>query len=245
MQILETEIRKEEFTRLSESEQVLLFQFGHACNEITYLINLLRITFDSNAEGLNKTIMRSRSMIVVRILVGKIFESWRMIERDFFNSKLSKDMEKTISQKGKESLDDLKEYFGKRNLMSDIRNNYSFHYSSAQFTATMSAIDGKQKFKLFLSKEKSNCLYAFAEDFITLSMMNKVNNSDFASGMDQIVSDAINVGLSMITFLTYTLSDVLILRIGKRWKEFPQVMHEIEPEYSFGEFSLPSFFRNR
>ncbi len=173
MEVFEINITKSQLESLPKEERTLVLQFGHVCNELSFLNKLLLIVSDTETEGLRNSGMVAQSMIVARIFIGKVFEAWRMLERDFFSSKLSKEIEPLLPEEGKNNLKQLKQYFGKSNLISIIRNQYSFHYISDHMKDILKPFDDKRTFKLIVGPGYANTLHHFSEEIISTSMLSK------------------------------------------------------------------------
>ncbi len=242
MEVSEITITKNQLEDLPELERTLVLQFGHACNELSFLNKLLLIVSDTDTKEVNNSGMVAQSMIVARIFIGKTFEAWRMLERDFFASKLSKEIEPQLPEEGKDSLKKLKQYFGKNNLISTIRNQYSFHYVSHHMKDILTPFDDKKKFKLILGPGYANTLHHFSEELISFSMLGKTDCDKPQEAMDKIIGDLVSVSGSMIQFLGYGLAQIFILRLGKSWEDFEYKNHDIEVKEQLDEFKLPFFF---
>ena len=67
---------------------------------------------DPKLEGVEGKGMTVQSMIVARIFIGKVFESWLMLERHLFKTKLMLELDSLLSEEAKNTLSELKKYFG-------------------------------------------------------------------------------------------------------------------------------------
>lgn len=171
MDVYEIKITKAQLQSLPEAERILVLQFGHVCNELSFLNKLLLLVSDTETKGLEKKAMATQAMIVARLYIGKVFEAWRMIQRDYFGSQLSKTLDAELDDQGKRSLEALKTYFGGNNLLSSIRNDFSFHYWAEHLPKTMSAFDDSREFQLILGGAYANTLHKFSEEFVTVAML--------------------------------------------------------------------------
>ena len=243
MDIYEITITKKQLQSLPDTERVLVLQFGHVCNELSFLNKLLLIVSDTKTEGLEKKAMVAQAMIVIRLYIGKVFEAWRMLERDYFGSQLSKSLDTKLSPEGKNSLLALKTYFSRTNLLSSIRNDFSFHYWAEHLPEAMNAFDDSREFQLILGDAYANTLHKFSEEFVTVAMLKTSRESDPQAAMDKMVGDLVFVGGKMIDFLGHGLAAVFESRLGKSWEDFEYTVHKIEPEADIEEFKLPFFFQ--
>jgi len=243
MDVYEIKITKKQLQSLPDVERILVLQFGHVCNELSFLNKLLLMVSDTEAEGLEKKAMVAQAMIVIRLYIGKVFEAWRMLERDYFGSKLSKSLDTKLGPKGKSSLEALKTYFVKKNLLSSIRNDFSFHYWAEHLPKAMNAFDDSREFQLILGEAYANTLHKFSEEFVTVAMLEASGESEPQAAMDKVVGDLVFVGRKMIDFLGHGLAAVFESRLGKSWEDFEYTVHKIEPKENIEKFKVPFFFQ--
>lgn len=243
MDVYEIKITKSQLQSLPEAERILVLQFGHVCNELSFLNKLLLMVSDTKTKGLEKKAMATQAMIVARLYIGKVFEAWRMIQRDYFGSQLSKTLDTELDEEGKKSLKALKSYFGKNNLLSCIRNDFSFHYWAEHLPKAMDAFDDSREFQLILGGAYANTLHNFSEEFVTVAMLQASGESEAQAAMDRVIGDLVSIGGKMIDFLGHGLAAVFQNRLGKSWEDFEYTVHKIEPKESIETFKVPFFFQ--
>jgi len=107
MNFFRVKITKDDLAKLSEDEQLLLFQLTHFLNEL----NILQKCVIMSANGINtfneieKHGQVSLTLFFIRLLAGKLYEGWKRLDKDFIQSKLYKTYERELSSTGQESLD--------------------------------------------------------------------------------------------------------------------------------------------
>lgn len=242
MDVHDIRIPKQQLERLPDAERVLVLQFGHVCNELSFLNKLLIIASDTTSQGIKKQVMAAQSMVVVRLYVGKVFEAWRMIERDYFASKLCQTLDAKLGPEGQSALESLKQYFGRTNLLATVRNDFSFHYWSEHLPDAMKAFPDSHEFHLLLQKTYTNTMHVYAEDLATVGMLQATGASDAQTAMDNVMGDLIRVGGKMIDFLGNGLAAVLSEFLGKSWDDFEYTVHSIETDAHIETFKLPFYF---
>jgi hypothetical protein len=242
MDVYEIKISKKQLQSIPDAERVLILQFGHVCNELSFLNKLLLVVYDTEIQGLKKRAMTVQSMIVIRLYVGKVFEAWRMLESDYFGSQLSKSLDALLGPEGRQSLEVLKTYFGRNNLLSTVRNDFSFHYGSKHFPETMAAFEDSYEFQLILGQNYANTLHSFCEDFVVVGMLKATGKNEPRVAMDRIVGDLVTIGGKMIDFLGRGLAAVFENRVGKSWDDFEYTAHKVEPDADIRKFKFPFFF---
>ena len=242
MDVYAIKITKSQLQSLPEAERILVLQFGHVCNELSFLNKLLLMVSDTETKGLEKKAMATQAMIVARLYIGKVFEAWKMIERDYFRSQLSKTLDTELDEEGKNSLKALKTYFGRNNLLSSIRNDFSFHYWAEHLPKAMNAFDESHEFQLILGGAYANTLHNFSEEFVTVAMLEASGENEAQAAMDKVIGDLVFVGGKMIDFLGHGLATVFQNRLGKSWEDFDYTVQKIEPKENMERFKVPFFF---
>jgi len=155
MKLSKKNIPKSKLDTLDEIEQVFFIQLMHFLNELNVLQKCV-IVSSNKLESL-KTIEKrgqiSQAQFFIRILAGKLNEGWEMIRKDFFKTQLSREYENLLSQKGKESLSELKVYFkDKNNLVRLIRDKFAFHYDKEKIKEEIDKIPQEEPLRcIFLN----------------------------------------------------------------------------------------------
>ncbi len=121
------------FRQLSPAERRLLFQAANVLNELRYFDHQLFLMFDlmrrkSLLSNLEKELVLSQKLLLFCLLAGKLKEAWRVAQKGYFATSLSKKYHSLLSRQGSDSLKRLKDYFSRPNLVETLRNNYGFHH---------------------------------------------------------------------------------------------------------------------
>jgi hypothetical protein len=113
---------------------------------------------------------------VTRMLVGTLFEGWRMFEKSFFGSAISKKYESQLEEPGKSDLDELKKYFGKKNIIGELRNKFAFHYDADKIRSELSLVSADDPSHIYLAEVQGNSLYYVAEEIVGLAMLRHIKD---------------------------------------------------------------------
>jgi hypothetical protein len=143
---VEIDTRKSELAKVPEAERTFLLLLGHLANELAVLSKLF--LFCSEFESDDKWKRRAapaQALVVGKLLVGKLSEGWELLQQSFFGSKLSQLFEPRLSPEAKEAIHHLKRYFGKENLIRNVRNRYSFHYSVEDIRGVFDHVPGYRR----------------------------------------------------------------------------------------------------
>jgi len=95
-------------------------QAGAALNEIN-ILNKLLIVSNRKVNGAVETkAQNSQTLFILSILTGKLWESWKFLQKAYFQSKIAKNYNQLLPEEAKKHLAELKAYFGKDNLIKKI-----------------------------------------------------------------------------------------------------------------------------
>lgn len=108
MNVFVVKFSKQDLLQLSSSERTLVLQLGHVCNELVFLNKLLLIVSDLEREGVERTAATTQSMIVVRLFIGKVFEAWLMLGKEYLGTDLRAEFDPLLSDDVVQSLAELK-----------------------------------------------------------------------------------------------------------------------------------------
>ena len=134
-----------------EDEKIFAVQLGYFVNEINMLYKCIRIKADLFFINM-----------FIRLLAGKLYEAWQMINNANKNEGLSKRLEKILSDETKAIRKKINKYFGGKNNIKIIRNHLGFHYDQEIIKKGLTEIK-KQALMFFTSEYAENNFYAFSE----------------------------------------------------------------------------------
>ena len=142
-----------------------------------------------------------QASVLARICIGKIFEGWRLLKRSLFASSLSKKYEAKLSIAGSEALQNLKKYFGKKNLISEIRNGFSFHNPSFEaIRDLLASIPEEVELHMYLGTQHANSNYYLSEEIISRAMLSYVESNSLQEAMDRMYKELSEVSGWLVEF---------------------------------------------
>jgi len=196
-------LSKLELDSIPENERVLLIQVGHFFNEVSIFHKLLIFAHKESTSGVERAVYTSQAMVIARCYVGKLLEGWKMLQKCFFGSKLSKEYENLLHSQGKDALANLKKYFSKQNIIQKIRNNYSFHYPlDDEVIKQYNTYADETKFMLFVSEHISNNHYGLCEEIVSRGMLNMIEvKSQFSCKKQKAPHQAITASFDFVVRL--------------------------------------------
>jgi hypothetical protein len=206
-------LTRKQLDSIPESERRLLVLLAHAGNELNVLSKLFHFSARPGSETpIVQQAENTQSMVLGRVLTGKIYECWNLMQSAFFRSGLSKRYQSQFDPDASEALDALKRYFGRDNLIEKVRNGHAFHYSPEQIDAGYQTLADGDPLEIYLAKTNANTLYTFADTIAGRAMIEDIKPGDHQRAFEVLVEETtravarINevIGASMtICFKTY------------------------------------------
>ncbi len=235
-------ISKELLSLLPEKERVLFIQIGHLANELTILTKLLIYAHtDSNVDAIRKAYTMQAS-VVSRICTGKIFEGWRLLESSLFASGLSKKYEAKLSPLGSEVLKKLKKYFRKKNLISEIRNRFSFHNPSFEDVRNLLAsIPEEAELTMYLGTQVANSNYYLSEEIISRAMLACVPSDSLEQAMDRMHKELSDVSGWLVEFCGHCMVALSEEHWGQRKQDLLIEEIDVQSQGNIRDFTIPFF----
>ena len=214
-------LSRKQLDLVPEPERRLLVLMAHADNELNVLSKLFH--FSARAKSKTPILMQAentQSMVLGRVLTGKIYECWKLMQSAFFRTEISKKYEPQFDAEASEALDGLKRYFGRNNVIETVRNGHAFHYSPEQIDAGYQTLVDGDPLEVYLSQSNANTLYAFGDTIAGRAMLEAIKPGDHQRAFEMLVDETtkavarINtvIGAAMaICFKTYLGDDLYAL----------------------------------
>ncbi|MFC1488592.1 hypothetical protein ACFL6B_01960 [Thermodesulfobacteriota bacterium] len=208
MKLYKLEIQKEHLASLPEKESLFFIQIGTILNDINILH---KITFFSNKETeteVERRALNSQSFFLLLVLSGKLHEGWKVLQNLFFRGHLSREYDEYLPDEAKQDLDKIKKYFGKaNNLISKIRNKFSFHYDQDEIKNSLQNFPDDEPLEIYLSTSRGNCFYFASTVLIMRAVLESTGKdiSDPQAALTQFFDEVLNVTGWMMNFLNYCL----------------------------------------
>lgn len=201
MKIRTYTISKQALTAMPAKERDFFLLAGHFANEIIFLSKLLAITRVRASEKILEKTELIQALIVQKIFAGKLCEGWTMIERYYYGTGISKTYDKFLETRSKESLTNLKRYFGKQNRIKKVRNSYSFHYSPGKIEPTIKKMEDGDEFDMYIADTNINTLYYMSESVINKAMFHELEPNDPQNSFANFYQDIVDISGLLLTFI--------------------------------------------
>ncbi len=187
-------LSKEALLDMPDGERKLFISIAHLQNEIRFSLYGVVWTndFNSDVDAVVKGQI-SFNFFHLKILAGKLHEGWQLLTKHYFSNKdLSLEFNSEGSDEAKALLSDLGKYFGRKNTISEIRNNLSFHYSPEELVNQLEQMP--DELEMYIAKENdANTLYYFAEALANRGVLSKIQNQDGTNPIEAINNELVDV----------------------------------------------------
>lgn len=176
---------KEHLLKMTEQERGAFLLFGYTGNQVNVLWKVIVASLNRDPmEPVDARVSAAQSQILVRLMIGVLWEAWRAVETHFLKSKLGKEYEPLLDDEARAALGSLKEFFGKKNEIALLRNSFSFHHPdiSEMEAGFQNAANSKdvsdEEWAIYVSLGLMNCFFFMSDMVIAHSMTEALGFKD-------------------------------------------------------------------
>ena len=194
MRIHKSKIKIADLKKVPELERALFVMLGHLVNELNALNKTFYLCSQFKEEPKWRTHAHtSQALVFARILVGKLHEGWELLRKGYFESKISKRYDEKLNEEAKNGLGKLKQYFGRDNLIKEIRNNFAFHYSVEDAKSALARELDEDELIMYLAENSGNTLYYFSEYVVNYALLETIEKGDPGKALERLISESAKV----------------------------------------------------
>lgn len=219
--IFEFKVAKHDLARIPADERAFLFFLGQAINEISCFS---KITYMSGnmpeAHKLIENVRVGQTLILLRILMGKVHEAWTLFRR----SPIRKIYREGLSQVEKDAEQELGKKLGGDRVIQDVRK-IAFHFpnDAAEIDIAFNALSDDEPWVFYLSDKVGNSFHYASELVMQRLMIEKIEDSspipDGADGdewrrADTLFQTATSVSRDLIAVLMSYLIQIIEKHFG-------------------------------
>jgi hypothetical protein len=240
MTIFRARLKKDFLVSLPEEERKLFLALGHIGNEINALHKLILWSSDFSSD--NQAVLHGKisfSLMFVRFLAGKLKEAHKLITQRFLSAPVGKAYEAELSPEGRQALDNIKRYFGRQNIIDQVRNSFAFHYSPDAIDSVLPGVS--DELDLYLGDDGgANTLYYFSEVLANMALLDAMGETDLASAMGRLIADVLAVAKSVLNFAEAFMARFVEKHSPDVWDGFAEPV-SVDDLQSIRSISLPWF----
>lgn len=182
MRVYNAKIRKDALLGVPENERSFFLSLAHFANEINALQKLVLWSWDFSSQ--NPAVVKGQmalSFMLLKLLAGKLKEGNELLRMTFYGSSASRDYEPLLSKEAQEALSEIKRYFGRDNLIHQVRKKYAFHYSPDEVAAVLPLVSEDLDLYIDSAGRILNNLYDFAEVLANTAMLSGIDHDTQAA----------------------------------------------------------------
>ncbi len=218
MKVRRITISKQQLGCIPPDERAMLVLSGHVLNEVNVIDKLTYLC--SQSVQSNDWVSKAnamQSLVLVRVLCGKLDEAWAMLQKAYFRTKVSQTYDGTLDQEAQQALDALKSYFSKSNDISRVRDEFAFHFDKKHALAEVpdDATDEDMSMYLPHNGRVGNSLFYFADFLMNRSLMDAINAKAPAMSLESLLRELRSAVVDLNKFLLGLMYSVITLRIDK------------------------------
>jgi len=244
-------LTKAKLAAMAEAERSLLLLLGHASNEINVLSKLILMARkDEPAIKLIDHVEAGQVFILMRVLIGKLHEAWRLFQQRFqANRPLARRYVPKLLPEAAGAITELNKHFGKGSPLTAIRSAVSFHYADQRnlAEANFQRLPETEVWEFYLSKTIGNTFYYASElvidgAVISLAMRkspSKTNLALDAQAFAELCDTVIKVSGHITELFGNIIALIVTTCIGE---DIETTVVEIPDGPKISTFCLPFFF---
>ncbi len=196
-------LQPEKIRTIPSEERTFYFLAGHVANEINVFFKLVGWTVQTEVSCREETFARgAQATIIAKVFAGKLNEAWELLNTSFFGSGISQKYEPKLTERSREALRNLKQYFGKKNLIKDVRNKFAFHYTCEEFQENIMEAAENSTLEMYIATSgRYNSLYAGSETVSNYAMLKYLDEDSAEAALNSLFMDLDRVGTWFADFL--------------------------------------------
>jgi len=205
-------LTRNDLMSLQTDERKLLLVLGHAHNELNCFTKLVQfasqtvstVDFLQNAEV-------AQVMILVRTLIGKVFESLRLVgERVQSNHGLRNKLSLEITGRTKAAYEQIKGRIGKNSILADLRTNFAFHNPNGdELESSFEACLPDDNYDVLMTLSQTNSFYTFSETVIMNAIYRRANIGRDPQAVFAFIDDIVHIAIQLVEVLDAAINLIL------------------------------------
>lgn len=232
--LIRNQIPKELLLAMANDERTVFLGLTHAENESNALSKMLYWTVNDHPETETEKDGRiSMLLLIILILCGKLFEYWRLLENNFHTA-VWRRQEPDLPKDTQDALKSLRDYFGRRNPIHIIRDQFNIHYPTDNLGMILPRL-GDSLYFYGGGEHDQNNLYQFA-DVIWAQALETLTGRNIETLTKEFID--LTVWFSQVT--NGLMGQILERYRGQHILPDPEEI-QIEPLPRYKEVTLPWF----
>jgi hypothetical protein len=243
MEVFVVPVPKSKLDKVPADERAFFIHVGHVRNEVAVLMKWLKWSVnDPTNNPVLKNINLSLSFMLDRLLAGKLYESWQLIDRAYIQTGLKTSLGASLSDNARNAFGELENYFSKpKNLINQLRNRFAFHYDPRKVQDQIAAIDETDKLEIYATEKQANLFYLVSEVIVGSAMLETVKRGDYKLAVEKLTQEIMSLSLHVMNFADGCLVVMRERYLGTNMDELAAQCVEIPDPPHRDEILLPYF----
>lgn len=200
MKIHRISITHEQWDHIPSPERAFYIHMGHLRHELMVLKKLLELSAKKTpTDPILRDVHLSQQFIIGRLLAGKIREGWELIKKAYFGTKLSLGIEKELPDDTTMALKNLKKYFGTKNLIDCVRNEFAFHYDTERVQSQVLLVEQPDNLKIYIA-ETEDVFFHLSDMIVQNAMLEAVQPGDYLAAAETFFKEIMIVSGQLVDF---------------------------------------------
>lgn len=121
------------------------------------IVNKTKIPYTKKIEDkITEKSIHCHQIFLTLMEAGKLYEGWMILDKNYFNQKFSKTIQKNLSEEGTNNLKEISKYFKSKNNLSRIRNKFAFHSDRDEIQKQYDTFEDDEPFTIYWSEYVGN-----------------------------------------------------------------------------------------
>ena len=209
------EFTKADFASVPGEDRRILILGGHLLNQLGVWAKFLAATVNAKtADSVIDSMNAAQSQIIVRTLVGTMFEGWKWMNSRETSSRIRDSYLDELPPSSAAAYRRLGKHFGS-GLFAKVRDNFAYHFPDREaLEVAFDATPDEQPFSWYMSDENTNSLYFGCEAVIGHGVYGLAKETNGRSGIMRLIPEATAAINDINEFLQGLLSCVVGRHLG-------------------------------
>jgi hypothetical protein len=204
--VYEFDVPRDKLLAMPIDERGFLLSLGYASNHVQMLQKLSIFSLNNDPRNqTEETLCAAQTQMILRLLIGALHESWKIIESRFIGTALGAEYAPRIDAEGSAALQSLTAMFEESALLSIIRSNFSFHFPNdkvldAAVRDASSRTGDDELWRLYFSQYGFNSFFLVADLMAVHGIMRLLRETDHVATQKRMMRDVRVAADSLFTF---------------------------------------------
>jgi hypothetical protein len=183
--VLRMGFTKKHLLKMTEEERGAFLLFGYTSNQANVLWKVIIASLNRDPpDPVDARVSAAQSQVLVRLMIGVLWEAWRAVETYFLKSRLGREYRPLLDADASLALQALQKYFGKQNEIAVLRNSFAFHHPKpheieAGFQNAANSGDvTEDEWAIYFTQGLLNCCFFMSDMAIAHGMAEALGEND-------------------------------------------------------------------